>query len=127
MGKVIDVNGEITTTALLLPVAKTANFDGTGVDISGYDGILKCTVAMGAIAGTDTPKLVGKIMHSDNDSDYTDVTGAVFPDITAASKTHSIGVDTRVCKKYIRLTGTITGTNPSFTIASVFSGQKQYL
>jgi hypothetical protein len=122
-----DLNGEATELELLAPAAPTSTATGTGVDITGYEGVIKISQHVGVVSGT-LPTLDGTIETSDSVSTgYTAITGAAFTRVIATGSVQSLGVDVRACKKYIRYVGTIGGSGtPTFNVAVVAQGQKQY-
>lgn len=126
----IDLNA-LTEFDLSANAARTANVNGTGVDIFSYEGVLKVTQNVGTVSGT-TPTLVGKLQASADNAAWTDIAGATFAQATAAGK-QSIALDTRKVgetvpgAKFIRYVGTIGGTTPSFTIAVYATGATKRL
>ena len=125
--KLIDFQNEASYLKLSAPAASTSTITGAAVDLLGYQGKVKVTQDVGAVSGT-TPTLNGKIQDSaDGSTGWADVTGATFTEVTASTNVQSIGVDTRLAKRYIRYVGTIAGTTPSYTMAVNAVGQKQTL
>lgn len=102
----------------LAPMAlRTSTLTGTGQDISNYTGI--CQVILQSTAATvgTNPTLDVKLQESDVvGSGYTDITGAVFAQLTAAADvTSMIAIKPDELKKFIRVIGTIGGTStPTF-------------
>lgn len=103
--------------------AETANFNHTGVDWGaastssvGFSAAIECT----AVSGT-TPNLAAKIQDSADNSAWADLAaGGSFTALTAVGAeliTHA----TQSVRRYTRLSGTITGTTPSFTIAAALA------
>ena len=122
---IIDCQNELTALELSPPAARTSTVTGSAVDLLGYKGRIKVSQEVGAVTGT-SPTLDGKIQDSaDGSTGWADVTGATFTQVTASTSLLSIGVDTRLAKRYIRYVGTIAGTTPSFTMAVNAVGQKQ--
>lgn len=122
----IDLETELTDAAMENIAARTSTLTGTAFDLQQYQGVVKIIQHVGAVSGT-SPTLDGKIQDSaDGSTGWADVSGAAFTQVTAANNLQSIGVDTRVAKRYIRYVGTIAGTSPSFTFGVVLVGQKQY-
>lgn len=99
------------------PQALTATGNGTGVDTQGYDDAM-VVLETGAVSGT-TPSMTVKIQESDDNSTFTDITGATFTAVTASNNSQVLRVTelniTR--KRYLRAVATISGTTPSFTTA----------
>ena len=99
------------------PSAQTSTANGTGVDTKGYDNAM-VTLEVGAVSGT-SPTLDVKIQESDDNSTFSDVSGATFTQVTAANSSQKIRVaELNVPRKrYLRAVATIGGTSPSFTMA----------
>lgn len=114
----------------LLPMASvTATGNGTGVDVSQFVGSIAVQLAAKATAGT-SPTLDVKLQESDDDSTYTDISGATFTQVTSAGSSaatlEKIAVNVDACKKYIRAVKTIGGTSsPAFMTTCVALGVKQ--
>jgi len=124
--KIIDVHGELLASNLIAGTY-TADANGAGADLQGYQGVLKIVLDSGAGGGT-TPTLDVKIQDSADNSTFTDVLGKVFTQVTGASASiQSLAIDTRAVKRYIRAALTITGTSPTFGLAVVAAGQKQIM
>ena len=124
--KIIDVHGELLASNLIAGTY-TADANGAGADLQGYQGVLKIVLDSGAGGGT-TPTLDVKIQDSADNSTFADVLGKVFTQVTGASASiQSLAIDTRAVKRYIRADLTITGTSPTFGLAVTAVGQKQIM
>jgi len=124
--KIIDVHGELLASNLIAGTY-TADANGAGADLQGYQGVLKIVLDSGAGGGT-TPTLDVKIQDSADNSTFADVLGKVFTQVTDASASiQSLAIDTRAVKRYIRAALTITGTGATFGLAVVAVGQKQIM
>ena len=124
--KVIDVHGELIAASLAAGTY-TADATGAGMDLQGYQGVLKVILNSGAGGGT-TPTLDAKIQDSADNSAFADIPGKVFGQVTdAGASIQFLGIDTRTVKRYIRITLTIGGTSPTFGLAIVAVGQKQIM
>jgi len=124
--KIIDVHGELLASNLIAGTY-TADANGAGADLQGYQGVLKIVLDSGAGGGT-TPTLDVKIQDSADNSTFADVLGKVFTQVTGASASiQSLAIDTRAVKRYIRAALTITGTGATFGLAVVVAGQKQIM
>ena len=124
--KIIDVHGELLASNLIAGTY-TADANGAGADLQGYQGVLKIVLDSGAGGGT-TPTLDVKIQDSADNSTFADVLGKVFTQVTDASASiQSLAIDTRAVKRYIRVALTITGTSPTFGLAVAAVGQKQIM
>ena len=124
--KIIDVHGELLASNLIAGTY-TADANGAGADLQGYQGVLKIVLDSGAGGGT-TPTLDVKIQDSTDNSTFADVLGKVFTQVTGASASiQSLAIDTRAVRRYIRAVLTIAGTTPTFGLAVVAVGQKQIM
>ena len=124
--KIIDVHGELLASNLIAGTY-TADANGVGADLQGYQGVLKIVLDSGAGGGT-TPTLDVKIQDSADNSTFADVLGKVFTQVTGASASiQSLAIDTRAVRRYIRAVLTIAGTSPTFGLAVVVVGQKQIM
>ena len=123
--KVIDVHGELIAASLAAGTY-TADAEGTGMDLQGYQGVLKVVLNSGAGGGT-TPTLDAKIQDSADNSTFADVLGKVFTQVTGSASIQSLAIDTRAIRRYIRAALTITGTSPTFGLAVTAVGQKQIM
>lgn len=106
----------------LVPATRTASANGTGVDLQASDGPCFALVQAGTVSGT-SPTLDAKVQESDDNSTFTDITGATFTQITASNKSQIITF--KRAKRYCRLVFTIAGTSPSFASAGFIGGQKK--
>lgn len=110
------VKENIKQAFTLRPQAATASANGTGVDTLGYDSAM-ITLEVGTVSGT-APTLDVKMQHSDDNSSFSDISGATFTQVTAsnASKTLNLSLG-GARKRYIRAVATIAGTTPNFALA----------
>jgi len=122
--KIIDVHNELLASNLIAGTY-TANVDGAGIDLQGYQGVLKVILSSGDGGGTG-PTLDAKIQDSADNSTFADISGKVFTQVISAS-IQSLAIDTRAVKRYIRAVLTITGTSPTFGLAVTAVGQKQIM
>lgn len=101
--------------------AVTSTTNGTGVDLQGTINPggrgFGAWLAVSAASGT-SPTCDVKIQESDDNSTFTDITGATFTQLTTTSTGELIQVRTN--KRYVRAVATLAGTSPSFTMACVF-------
>lgn len=106
---------------------RTSTLTGTGIDVLDYEGV--GLVVLNASAGTGTsPTLDVKLQHSDDNSTFADVTGAVFTQVTDVAGTAGVRVlkiNVPDLKRYLRVVGTIAGTTPSFDFGVEFVGIKK--
>lgn len=97
--------------------ARTSTLTGTGVDIRKYAGYGQVVLQSSAGTGTN-PTLNVKLQHADTvGGSYTDITGAVFAEVTdAADSTQMIQLPVDEVKPFIKVIGTIAGTDtPTFS------------
>ena len=104
------------------PATRTSTVTGTGVDLLNGDGRCFAIQHVGTVSGT-TPTLDGKIQESDDNSSFSDITGATFTQVTASTSMVAITFDRT--KRYVRYVGTIAGTSPSFAMSVWISEQKK--
>ena len=124
--KIIDVHNELLASNLIAGTY-TVNADGAGVDLQGYQGVLKVILNSGAGGGT-TPTLDAKIQDSADNFVFADIPDKVFEQVTdAGASIQFLGIDTRTVKRYIRVALTIGGTTPTFGLAITAVGQKQIM
>jgi hypothetical protein len=110
---------------------RTTTLTGTEIDVLHYEGVgLIVLNASAASAGT-SPTLDVKLQHSDTTTsgDFADVTGAAFTRVTDVSGTAGVQVlrvNVSDLKRYLRVIGTIGGTNtPTFDYSVEFVGIKK--
>jgi hypothetical protein len=120
----IDLKAHLAFATVSAPAANTSTVTGSAIDLRGYTADVIVQQQVGAVTGT-TPTLDGKIQSSaDGSTNWTDVTGATFTQVTASTSLQQTNVDTRAAARFIRYVGTIGGTTPSFTMAVQLIGQK---
>ena len=129
--KIIDLGNEVSVIRVADPVAVTTTAAlGQVIDLQGYQGKVKICLAVGAVTGT-TPTLDIKVQDCDTSGGtYADLSTSVAfaQKVTgSANSVDSVAVDTRACRRYIKLYATAGGTSPSFTLGAVAVGQKQFI
>jgi len=121
------ITAAISTTGFILanPASNTSTLTGSSVDILDVDGSMLIVQQVGTVSGT-TPTWDGKIQDSaDGSTDWQDVTGATFTQVTASNKIHAIKLEASQVRRYIRYVGTIGGTStPTFPVAVSAWGRK---
>lgn len=117
-------NNTLLYNASGTPAAKTATITGTGVDMLNGDFQCFAFQDIGTVSGTN-PTWDGKIQESDAlATGYTDIAGAVFPQVTASTRLEIINF--LRTKRYLRYVGTIGGTDtPTFGVAAYIGEQKK--
>lgn len=130
--KVMDIHGEASAVRLVDPAAiTTTGVQGTYLDLQGYQGRVKLSVLIGAVSGTN-PTLDLKVQDCDTSGGtYADISPAVaFPQKVSAdaNSVAAIGLDTRACRRFVKIYATIGGTStPTFTFGVAALGQKQVI
>ena len=117
----------IIHTSILGAAAITTTANGTGVDISAFEGDVKFTLDSSAGGGADHTLDV-TLEHSDDDVTYTAVTGGAFTQVTDVAGTAGVQVlkiNVPDLKRYLRVVSTIAGTTPSFDFGVEFVGIKK--
>jgi hypothetical protein len=108
----------------------SATGDGTGVDVSGHEGVGLFILNMKNTAG-GTPTLAVKLQHSDDDGDadpYTDVTAGAFTALAAAAYPPNVlKLNLSDCKRWVRPKRTLTGdTAPKYFGSVTLVAFKKY-
>jgi len=115
-----DVGGSVKTLMGIAPVVKTADatINGPGIDRRGYEGAVFC-LEVGA-KGDQTGHTVDcKIQESDDNSSWSDVSGATFTQITTENTHGELNLNLQGRKRYVRMVVTITitgGSSPSIAV-----------
>lgn len=122
--------GSHTQTRFLSPIAaRTATFNSAGLDVRNFIGLAHVIQHVGAVSGT-TPTLDGKIQQSSDNGvadAFTDVAGATFAQSTATDQNRELDLNLEGVEQFIRYTGTIAGTTPSFTMGVLMVATPQIL
>lgn len=105
-----DVFSDVDLADSIVIAAARANgtVNGTAVDRSEYHGRAKAVLKSGAGTGT-TPTLDVKVQDSEDNSTWTDVSGATFTQVTTVASVQSIALNLQGVARYIRLVGTTAG------------------
>lgn len=125
----IDLNSHLTAARTLAPVSRTASANGTSLDLRQYNGNVLALVDCGAATAGTNPTAAFTLEDSADDSSFAANTAALssaFSQVTTVASLQQRGIDTRRCRRYIRLVFTIGGTdNPAFPASAHLIGQKQ--
>lgn len=126
MSNLLNALAQHNELTLAVPATNTSTLTGTGVDVTDYEGI-GLVVLNSALGTGTTPTLDGKVQDCATvGGTYADVSGATFTQIThAADAMEVIAINVSNVKGFIRIVGTIAGTNPSFVCGAVFIGIKK--
>lgn len=111
------INEAYKAISLLTPQAKTSTFSSTGVSVEAYENDAMVVLHIGAVTGT-SPTLDVVVEGSDAVGG-TYATLATFGQVTAATKIGAVAINIGASTaKFVRITGTIGGSSPSFTMAA---------
>lgn len=108
----------------LAPATRTASANGSSGDFIDGEGQCYAVSHVGTVSGT-TPTLDAKIQESDDNSTWTDITGATFTQVTASTALQVISF--LRTKRYLRGVATIAGTSPSFAHSLLIGQQPKVL
>jgi hypothetical protein len=129
-----NVLSRVTEVVLMVDAVRTATTNGTGVDITDYEGVGLIVLTSTAEASTGTMDLV--IQDSPDNSVWTTIpnlynlgvpTGAThFAQVTNAGTSDQIrAIDVQGANKFIRAVQTVGGGSPSANAAVLFLGIKK--
>lgn len=117
----LDVFANVKGLHLLSPqnITSATTTNGTGIDISKYDGIAKATLQLGTLTGTHTIDV--NIQTADTvGGTYATVASFAQQADTADNTTLDLSVDLRAAKKFIRgqvvTAGTVTACNIALSL-----------
>ena len=123
-----DLKNGVVSGASLVPTTVTTNTLSTGsaVDLTNGSVISIAVLNVGAVSGT-SPTLDLKLQSNTTSATtgFTDVSGATFTQVTTSNKRQVITFTLPPGSGYVRVTGTVSGTTPSFLASvDVFSVEK---
>jgi hypothetical protein len=104
------------------PRTLTGSLTGSSGDFISGDGRCTAIQQVGTMTGT-SPTLAGKIQESSDQSTWSDISGATFTAVAASDNVQAISFDRT--KRYLRYSGTVTGTSPNIPMAVVITEQKK--
>jgi hypothetical protein len=111
---------------VLRPASYTTTAGGTAaIDLTGYEGVCKLVIEVGASGGT-TPTLSLGINDSADNSSFAAAANITAPGSATASTTYSVDVDTRRVRRYLQFVPTIAGTSPTWLLSVSLVGPKKY-
>lgn len=122
------------TPAVLLPaLSRSASANGTGIDVSLYEGSAIIVVELTNVSGT-TPTADFKLQECDTvGGTYTDlgaagslVPAAAVTQVGAASSLQKLAFEVQATKKFVRGVLVLAGTSPVYTCSAYLVGQKKY-
>jgi hypothetical protein len=111
--------GLATTVSLAPAASNAASFNGTGVDLQDYNSPVLIVQNHGVSTGT----LDGKIQDSADNSNFADVSGAVFAQSTTTADVKMLTITPGQVRRYVRYVGTIV-TGPQ-VVSVTLSGVKK--
>lgn len=117
----------MSLTCATTGITTDASAAGASVDLASNVGNI-CTAiqVVGDRTGTATPTLTSKVQEStDGSTNWTDVSGAGFTAVTTTSNIQMIGF--KPTKRYVRTTGTVSGTNPVFTTFTIIYAAARHI
>ena len=115
--------------SLLGADSRSASANGTGFDLQGSnDAEGEAIVILDSEAGTGTsPTLDVKLQESANDSDWSDISGATFTQVTdGGAGFEKISINVNDTERYVRAVATLGGTTPVFVCAVSLVYSKKY-
>lgn len=127
------VTDEYEVVGVLGPGAVTASGNSVGIDLGDTGPAVTLLLNVGAITGT-TPTMDLKLQSSKNDNvaspeaadAYADIPNASFAQLTSADT--GVGVVSYAIvnrpERFVRLSYTVAGTTPSFTISGLILARK---
>ncbi len=111
----------LSAVALSANASQASTVTGSAVDLATYEG--EAVILQSAAAG-GTGSLDGKIQDSaDGSTDWQDVSGATFTQVTADASLQKLNFNTDSCRRYIRYVGTIV-TGPQVVSATLLAAKK---
>jgi hypothetical protein len=99
-----------------------ASGNGSGADFNATTGTCFALQSVGTITGIGAT-LDGKLQHSDDNSSWTDVAGAAFPQVTSNNTLETVTF-TRT-KRYLRYSYTIGGPLPTMPTCCIIVAPNQ--
>ncbi len=117
----MDLNKNVKSVVSIIPQTLAIDANGSSVDALDFNSG-KLVISVGALdltSGNETYNV--KVQESDNDSDFTDLTGATIA-VTAANSLKIIplnNLDVKA-KRYLRAVLTVGGTTPSILLGVTF-------
>jgi hypothetical protein len=108
---------QMNIVELAANAVRTSTLTATGVDLTAFSGPCHVILQSSAATAGTTPTLNVKLQDCDTvGGTYADITGAVFAEVDdTPDSTQMITINPDHLKKFIRVVGTIAGTNtPTF-------------
>ena len=109
--------------------SRNASANGTGFDLEGSNGAEgEAIVILDSEAGAGTsPTMDVKLQESDDNSTFTDISGATFTQVTdGGAAFEKISINTNDVGRYVRAVITLGGTSPVFVCSVALVYAKKY-
>lgn len=122
-----DIANVLTTTEVLTPGLRTANVNGSAVDLRAYDGTVQViTHAADITAGDNNSTYTIALLESD-DTNISNASAVTTVGLTNVASLTATGLATRARKRYLFAQANITGANsPAFPCSVCVTGETKY-
>lgn len=123
-----DIANAVTTATVLPSASRTANANGSAVDLQAYDGRVLILAEGGDITAGDNNSTYVVSLLSSEDTNIANATSASLNvTLTNAASQQTVGVDTRGVNRYLFAQGNISGGNsPAFPCSVSVIGETKY-
>jgi len=124
----IDLKNNLVVSRTFAPLSRVASANGASLDLKDYVGDVLAVIDSGLATAGTLPTADFTIEDSANNSSWTANTAALsaaFTQVTdAAAVLQTRNIDTRACRRYVRVVFTLGGTDaPAFPFSAHFLGQ----
>lgn len=114
-----------TPKALAAAGRVSADGNGSGVDVTEYEGWGTVDVSVHNVSGT-TPTYDGKLQESDTSGGtYADVSGAAIVQVATTDSLQQLAVNWSAVKAFVRWVDDVGGTSPVYDRCVIAQGQKK--
>ena len=102
----------------------SADGNGTGVDVTDFEGWGTLEVSASFVSGSASPTYDGKLQESDTSGGtYTDVAGAAITQLGGSGSTlQKLGVNWSATKAFVRWVDDVAGTSPVYDRCVIAKG-----
>ena len=124
-----NLGSKIYVASLLGADSRSASANGSSFDLQGSnDAEGEAIVILDSEAGSGaSPTLDVKLQESANDSDWSDISGATFTQVTdGGAGFEKISINTNDTERYLRAVATLGGTSPVFVFGVSLVYSKKY-
>ena len=119
-----DFVNEYNSAQSVKPAVLTSSTNGVGVDMQDCGPEVISVLSVGAASGTSATLDV-KLQESDDNSTFTDISGATHTQLTDSdSNTTEVIQTAKRSKRYVRAVATLAGTSPSFATSVTLHAPK---